>query len=89
MIKSQNLIRKNALRSGGFGIDAMKSITVCQKCSSLEEAGRMFCTKCGARLSGTSLYSIYKSQHKNCVKCGYVISDRMRFCSHCGKKVEW
>jgi len=86
MLKKQSSIRKSALRTLGFGIEAMKNFTVCHECNSLEPSNQMFCSKCGSRLPIESLYTLYKSQHACCSKCGSVLSSGMHFCSHCGTK---
>lgn len=83
-MKRQNLIRKRALSNYGFGIDIMKSLTVCKNCNSLERSGKIMCSKCGERLPKTNLYTLYKSKHASCKKCGTVISDDMQYCPHCG-----
>ena len=82
--KLQNVIRKNSLSSFGFGIDAMKKLAVCPNCHSLENSENSMCSVCKTKMTKLTLYDLYKSQHKTCVHCGTVITDRMQFCPHCG-----
>ena len=76
--------RRNALSHFGFGVDAMKNTTVCTNCYSLENSNKMFCGKCGTRLTGASLYEYYRLHHRSCRKCGTTLSDAMDFCPRCG-----
>lgn len=87
-MKKQNEIRKKALNRFGFGIDAMKSLVVCKNCNSLESSGKTLCSKCSSKLPKTSLYTLYKSQHSCCEKCGTVLSNNMHYCPHCGIRVK-
>jgi len=80
--------RRNTLKQFGFGVDVMKSVTVCTNCNSPESAGRVFCSKCGNRLPRVSLYDFYKAQHRNCQRCGTVLAESMDYCPHCGVLVK-
>lgn len=88
MINKQNAIRKKSLLHFGFGIDSMKNSVVCPECNSLETCNKTLCSKCNCVLPKSSLYDLYKSYHKSCEKCGTVLSDYMRYCPHCGIKIE-
>ncbi|MBQ8301303.1 MAG: zinc ribbon domain-containing protein [Clostridia bacterium] len=87
-MKKMKIIRKDSLYHFGFGTDEMMNLTVCTNCNSLEESNKIFCSKCGTRLSGANLYDLYKSYHKICSKCGMVISPSMHYCPHCGIRVK-
>lgn len=88
MRKIQNQIRKNSLLDYGFGTDAMKGSKVCKNCNSLEPSSNVYCRKCKARLPSTTLYDLYKAQHKSCEKCGAVVSANMQFCPNCGQSIK-
>ena len=72
----------------GFGIGIMKRIKVCEQCGASEEADRQVCRKCGAGLPEGTLYQRYQLMHRKCRVCNTVLNDRMRFCPHCGIRVE-
>ena len=83
-IKLQNVIRKDSLSRFGFGSDAMKKLSVCPNCHSLQNSENTTCSICRAKLTKSTLYDIYKSKHNACPECGTVISKGMQFCPHCG-----
>jgi len=87
MFRVNNITRNKNLLSHGFGPDAMKMVTVCPECGSLELTGRHRCSKCGEKLPRLSLFEEYKKQHRCCSRCGTVLSDRMAYCTHCGMAV--
>lgn len=84
-LKLQNVIRKDSLSSFGFGTDAMKKLSVCPNCHSLQNSENTTCSVCRAKLTKSTLYDLYKSKHKTCPECGTVISKGMHFCPHCGR----
>ena len=84
-MKLQNLIRKDSLLSCGFGTDAMKRLSVCPNCHSLESSDSTVCSICKTRLAKSTLYDIYKSRHRACSGCGTIITAGMQFCPHCGQ----
>lgn len=85
---SEKVRRKNTLLEFGFGVDVMKSKTVCTQCHSLEPSRKMFCSKCGTRLPRVNLYDYYRAQHKTCPDCGCVLANSMRYCPKCGVRVK-
>lgn len=82
------ILRKKTLFQFGFGIDAMKTATVCENCNSLEDSRREFCSKCGAKLPEANLYDYYRAQHDSCPHCQNVISKAMDFCTKCGTQIK-
>ena len=83
--KLQNVIRKDSLSLFGFGSEAMKKLSVCPNCHSLENSEHTTCSICKAKLTKSTLYDIYKSKHRACPACGTVTSKGMQFCPHCGQ----
>ena len=80
--------RRQDLLDFGFGTDVMKRTTVCPNCRSMENSGNSLCSKCGAALTGPTLYEYYRTQHKSCPDCGSVLSDFMDFCPKCGRSLK-
>ena len=83
--KLQNVVRKDSLSRFGFGTDAMKKLSVCPNCHSLENSDNSSCSICGTKLAKTTLYDLYKSKHGACPECGALIGKGMQFCPQCGK----
>ena len=84
----ERIKRKNTLFQFGFGVDLMKSSTVCTQCRSLENIRNMMCSKCGSKLPGANLYDYYRAQHRSCPECGSVLADAMNYCPKCGISVK-
>ena len=83
--------RKNTLLQFGFGVEVMKTTTVCTNCKSMGSVTDELCSKCGSKLPGATLYDYYRAQHSCCSKCGTVLSESMDYCTKCGipiKKAE-
>ena len=72
----------------GFGIGIMKQIKVCMHCGASEPAGRYICGECGARLPAQTLFQQYQRMHRQCPVCDTVLAEGMKFCPHCGVKLE-
>ena len=86
--KLQNVIRNDCLSNYGFGTDAMKKLSVCPSCRSLQNSENTACLICKTRLTKTTLYDLYRSKHEVCKECETVISKRMHFCPHCGAGIK-
>ena len=87
LYRNTNEERQNTLLYYGFGTEAMKNATVCPACGSLESVDNITCRKCGGELSKSSLFDVYKRQHKLCKSCETVLADFMEFCPHCGEQI--
>lgn len=87
MYRNTNEERQNILLHYGFGTEAMKNSTVCPACGSLETVGKTNCSKCGEKLLKSSLFDVYKKQHKQCKSCETILADFMEFCPHCGMQI--
>lgn len=72
----------------GFGLGIMKRIKVCVRCGASEPSGRYSCRQCGARLPEQTLFQRYQQMHKKCPVCDTVLTAAMKFCPHCGVKLE-
>ncbi len=72
----------------GFGIGIMKRTKVCKCCGASEASNRYLCRKCGARLPAQTLFQQYQRMHRQCPVCDTVLSSGMKFCPHCGVKLE-
>jgi len=72
----------------GFGPRVMKEIKVCSNCGKIEEAGRYTCSECGKRLPAMTIFQNYQKKHKTCALCDTVLASYMRYCPHCGMKIE-
>ena len=84
----EKIKRKNTLLQFGFGVEVMKTTTVCTNCKSMEVVSEVFCSKCGSKLPGENLYDYYRAQHRNCPDCGNVLADAMNYCPRCGISVK-
>ena len=84
----ERINRKNTLSQFGFGVDVMKTTTVCTNCNSMENVEKQFCSKCGNTLPTTNLYDYYKAQHRSCPDCGSVLSESMYYCPKCGRSIK-
>ena len=80
--------RKNALLQFGFGVDVMKTTTVCTNCNSMEIASKPLCSRCGSKLPKANLYDYYRAQHRSCADCGSVLSKSMIYCPKCGSAIK-
>ena len=72
----------------GFGVGIMKKIRVCARCGASEPAERYICRQCGARLPDQTLFQRYQQLHRRCAVCDTVLTETMKFCPHCGVKLE-
>ena len=72
----------------GFGIGIMKQIKVCARCGASEPAELYVCRQCGALLPMQTLFQQYQKMHRQCPVCDTVIARGMKFCPHCGMKME-
>ena len=72
----------------GFGVGVMKQIKVCSQCGASETSDRYSCSQCGARLPNHTLYQQYRRMHRQCAVCDTVLAPGMKFCPHCGVKLE-
>lgn len=72
----------------GFGVGIMKQIKVCQHCGASESAGQYVCGECGARLPAQTLFQQYQRMHRQCAVCDTVLAADMKFCPHCGVKLD-
>ena len=79
--------RFDTLEEFGFGPNVMKKTAVCAKCGQTVSAGASTCPQCGGKLSGESLYDLYKKQHVCCPECDTVLFPGSRYCPNCGKHV--
>ena len=70
----------------GFGVGIMKQIKVCTRCSASEPSDRYVCSQCGTRLPDQTLFQKYQQMHARCPVCDTVLSEKMKFCPHCGMK---
>lgn len=72
----------------GFGVQVMKETKVCKACGNIELAANYRCSKCGERLPRRTLFQIYQQKHKICEFCDTVLAVYMKYCPHCGTKIE-
>ena len=72
----------------GFGVGVMKRIKVCQQCGASEPSDMYTCRECGARLPAWTLFQQYQKMHRQCPVCDTVLADGMKFCPHCGVRIE-
>ena len=79
---------KNSPEYYGFGIGIMKRIKVCTQCGASEPSERYVCGECGARLPAQTLFQKYQRMHRQCPVCDTVLAAGMKFCPHCGEKLE-
>ena len=70
----------------GFGVGIMKQIKVCARCGESEPSDRYVCSRCGMRLPDQTLFQKYQQMHARCPVCDTVLSEKMKFCPHCGMK---
>ncbi len=70
----------------GFGVGIMKQIKVCTRCGASEPSDRYVCSQCGTRLPDQTLFQKYQQMHARCPVCDTVLSEKMKFCPHCGMK---
>ena len=83
MKKQAAQVHNNAGRYG-FGPEIMKRLKVCLHCGSIVKADCYVCRECGGRLPRKTLFQLYQSRHRLCPVCDTVLSNRMRYCPHCG-----
>ncbi len=81
-------LKQQNMEDYGFGPVAMKKLKVCTECRSPSPSRQQFCSICGHRLPGMTLYDIYKARHKCCPVCDTVLSDGMEYCPQCGTKTK-
>ncbi len=64
---------------------------ICNHCGRIYDAGSKVCPKCHAipdiPLPGTTQTKKPQTSIKYCSNCGQPLSERNRFCNHCGTKV--
>ena len=78
--------RKEVLEHFGFGTENMKRFTICPCCGNAQAAKNFFCDICHTKLSGKTLFDMYKAMHRSCEKCGNVLPDDAGYCPICGEK---
>ncbi len=88
MLRQSERVRKESMLRYGFGIDAMRSVKVCETCGEMADVSQQYCKECGRRLPEHTLYDIYKERHKVCPACDTVLSDGMEYCPQCGTAIE-
>ena len=81
------MIHEETMAHYGFGPEAMKKLKVCVICGTSAEAEQHFCKSCGASLPDTTLFDLYKRNHRHCESCGTIVADSMQYCPRCGKKI--
>ena len=63
----------------------------CHRCKTPSKPGDVYCTNCGAKLTGRD-YGVSKistpASAKNCHSCGKPIIPESRYCKYCGVKIE-
>jgi hypothetical protein len=63
----------------------------CHRCKFPSKLGDVFCSNCGAKLTGRD-YGVSTittpASAKNCHSCGKPLIPKSRFCKHCGAKIE-
>ena len=84
---TQKLRFKN-LEKFGFGPNVMKKNKVCPRCGKLVGARLGICPDCNEKLSGESLFDLYKRRHPCCTSCDTVLTSGSRYCSVCGQAVQ-
>jgi len=72
----------------GYGVGIMKQTKVCLSCGKSEPAERYICGECGSRLPEQTLFQQYQRMHRQCTACDTVLAPGMKFCPHCGMKLE-
>ncbi len=88
MLRQSERVRKEGMLHYGFGIDAMKSIKVCEKCGEMADVSQQYCKACGAALLDENLYQLYVKRHRHCLMCGTVVNEKMKYCPQCGQRLE-
>ena len=78
--------RKGALEHFGFGTENMKKLKICPCCGNAQKVRNRLCDVCHTKLSGKTIFDIYKSKHRCCGNCGNVLPDDAEYCPLCGAK---
>lgn len=87
-MKARPKFDRNSPEYYGFGVGVMKQIKVCPQCGASEPAEQYVCSKCAARLPAQTLFQQYQRMHRQCPVCDTVLASGMKFCPHCGTKLD-
>jgi len=86
MTEAFEKLRREHMKQGGFGVEAMKAIKVCGQCGHPSPGAEAYCRECGCKLSDKTLYDIYKERHLVCSVCDTVMVSDSKYCPQCGNK---
>lgn len=81
-----NAEKYNQLELFGFGPNVMMKTKICPNCGHAVSGENDRCTECGGKLTGGTLFDIYKKLHPICTSCGAILSHDSFYCSNCGKR---
>ena len=84
---SHDTDRQESMKHYGFGIEAMKRITLCPRCGAMSDVAYHYCQKCGHPLTEETLYHQYQKQHRCCPGCETVVADNALYCPNCGQEL--